>query len=94
MPDNGTAPGPGHNSAAADKGIAAQRLKSFVERIERLINDKENVATDIKEVFSEAKSAGYDVKVMRQAIKLRKMDASDRQEQESLLQVYMDAIGF
>lgn len=90
--DCGAKGGAGHNSG--DKGISAQRLKSLIERIERLLVDKENIATDVKEVFAEAKSQGYDPKIMRQVVKLRKMDASDRQEQESLLQVYMDAVGY
>lgn len=81
----------GHNSG--DKSISAKRLKSFIERIERLIVDKENVAADVREVFAEAKSAGYDPKIMRQVVKLRKLDPADRQEQESLLQVYLDAVG-
>lgn len=88
--ENASGPGPGHNS----KGISAQRLKSFVERIERLTNDKENVASDIKEAYGESKSSGFDPKIIRKLIKLRKMDASDRQEEESLLQVYVDAVGF
>lgn len=87
-------PGVGHNSGAqTDKGISAQRLKSFIERIERLVVDKENIATDIKEVFSEAKAAGFDTKIMRQVVKLRKMDKADRQENEELLRVYLDAVG-
>lgn len=85
--------GPGHNSDANDKGISAQRLKSFIERAERLEADKANVATDIKEVYAEAKALGFDPKIMRKVVKLRKMDAADRQEEESLLQVYWDAVG-
>lgn len=81
----------GHNSK---KDASAARLKMFIERIERLINDKENIAVDIREVFSEAKSSGYDPKIMRQVVKLRKMDASDREENESLLQTYLDAVGY
>lgn len=84
--------GVGHNSGV-DKSASAQRLKSFIERCERLQADRENVAADIREVLAEAKAAGYDPKIMRQVMKLRKMDAADRQEQESLLQVYMDAVG-
>lgn len=83
----------GHNSGDGDKGIAAGRLKSFIQRIERLEDEKKNLGTDIKEVYSEAKSGGFDVKIMRQAVKLRKLNAADRQEQEALLQVYMDALG-
>ncbi len=79
---------------ASDKGISAQRLKSFIERIERLEEERKALGADIREVYGEAKSTGYDPKIMRQVVKLRKMDASDRQEQESLLQVYLDAVGY
>ncbi len=79
---------------ASDKGISAQRLKSFIERIERLEGERAALGADIREVYGEAKSTGYDPKIMRQVVKLRKMDASDRQEQESLLQVYLDAVGY
>lgn len=78
---------------ATDKGISAQRLKSFIQRIERLEEERTALGGDLREVYSEAKSGGFDPKVMRQVIKLRKMDKSDRQEQEALLQVYLDAVG-
>jgi uncharacterized protein (UPF0335 family) len=77
----------------ADKGISAQRLKSFISRIERLEEEKKTMGADIREVYSEAKSAGYDPKIMRKVISLRKLDTAERQEQEALLQVYIDAIG-
>jgi uncharacterized protein (UPF0335 family) len=73
-------------------GIAAERLKSFVERIERLEEEKTALAADIREVFSEAKGAGFDVKTMRQIIRLRRMDQSDREEQEALLDLYRRAL--
>ena len=79
---------------AADKGISAQRLKSFIERIERLEGEKKALGSDVKEVYGEAKSSGFDPKIMRKVVALRRMDASDRQEQESLLQVYLDAVGY
>lgn len=82
--------GPGHNS---DKGIAAERLKSFVERIERLEEEKKNLGTDMKEVYSEAKGGGFDTKILRQVIRIRKMDRQDRQEQEAILMLYLEAIG-
>lgn len=85
-----TEPTVGHNS----KGIAAQRLKMFIERIERLENDRQNVVADMREVYSEAKSTGLDPKIMRKLVRLRKMDSADREEQDSLLQVYIDAVGF
>ena len=67
-----------------DGGIAAQRLKSFIERIERLEEEKAALGADVREVYSEAKGEGFDVKIMRQVIRLRKMEADDRQEQEHL----------
>ena len=74
-------------------GVAADRLKSFIERIERLEEEKAGLAADIRDVYAEAKSAGFEVKVMRQIVRLRKMDHADRQEQESLLELYKQAIG-
>jgi uncharacterized protein (UPF0335 family) len=74
-------------------GIAGERLKSFIERIERLEEEKAALAEDIREVYSEAKGNGYDVKIMRQIIRLRKLDSSDRQEQEAILDTYMAALG-
>ena len=74
-------------------GIAADRLKSFIERIERLEEEKGAIAGDIKEVYSEAKSAGFETKIMRQLVRLRKMDAQERNEQEQLLDVYKQAVG-
>lgn len=78
---------------ADDGGVAAERLKSFIERIERLEEEKAALAEDIREVYSEAKGNGYDVKIMRQVIRLRKMDSSDRQEQEAILDTYLAALG-
>lgn len=74
-------------------GIAADRLKSFIERVERLEEEKKGIQDDIKEIFAEAKGTGFDVKIIRQIIRLRKMDKSDRQEQETLLELYMQALG-
>lgn len=79
---------------AADKSISAQRLKQFITRIEKLEDEKKNLGADIREVYSEAKSAGFDVKIMRQVVKLRKMEKSDRDEMEALLEVYLDAVGY
>ncbi len=78
----------------ADKGVSAQRLKSFITRIERLEEEKKAMGADIREVYSEAKSSGFDVKIMRKVIALRRMEPNERQEQEALMQVYIDAIGF
>lgn len=73
-------------------GIATDRLRSLIERIEKLEEDKKEIATDIREVFAEAKSAGFDVKVMQAILKLRKMNAADRDEQEFLLDTYRKAL--
>jgi uncharacterized protein (UPF0335 family) len=73
--------------------ISADRLKSFVERIEKLDEEKAAIASDIRDVFSEAKGVGYDVKTMRKIISIRKMDAADRDEQDALLDVYKHALG-
>ena len=74
-------------------GIAAQRLRSFIERIERLEEEKAALAADIREVYAEAKGDGFDVKTMRQIVRLRKMESSDRAEQEALLDLYKTALG-
>jgi len=74
-------------------GIAAEQLRSFIERIERLEEDKKTIAEDIKEVFAEAKGNGFDVKIMRQILRLRKMDEADLDEQEALLDLYKRALG-
>ena len=73
-------------------GIAVDRLRSLIERIERLEEEKKAIAGDIRDIFAEAKSAGFDVKVMREILKLRKMDAADRDEKELLLETYRKAL--
>mgnify|MGYP002633391297 FL=1 len=73
-------------------GVAVDRLRSFVERIERLEEDRSNLTADIREVISEAKSAGFDAKALRQVVRLRKLDPDERQEQEHLLEVYRRAL--
>ena len=73
-------------------GIAVDRLKSLVERIERLEEEKAGIASDIKDIYAEAKGAGFDVKILRTIIKLRKMNAADRDEQDALLETYRKAI--
>ena len=73
--------------------FAKDQLKSIIERIERLEEERGALTGDIREVYAEAKSAGYDAKVMRQIVRLRKMDAADRQEQQALLETYMRAVG-
>jgi uncharacterized protein (UPF0335 family) len=74
-------------------GIAGDRLKSFIERIERLEEEKRALAEDIKEVYAEARGTGFDPKIMRQLIRIRRMDKDDLDEQESLLDVYKRALG-
>ena len=74
-------------------GVAGDQLRSYIERIERLEEEKAALTADVKEIFSEAKGTGFDVKIMRQIIRLRKLDREDRQEQEELLQLYQHAIG-
>lgn len=73
-------------------GIAGEQLRSFIERIERLEEEKKGIAEDIKEVYAGAKSVGFDTKIMRKMIAVRKMDQGERQEQESLLDVYLHAV--
>lgn len=74
-------------------GIAADRLLSIVERIERLEEEKKGIQDDIRDIFAEAKSAGFDSKAIRAVIKLRKMNAADRDEQEYLVETYRKALG-
>ena len=74
-------------------GISSDRLKSFIERIERLEEEKAALTADVREVCAEARTDGYDVKIMRQIIKLRKMDHADRAEQEEILALYKHALG-
>ncbi len=74
-------------------GIASERLQSFVERLEHLEEEKTALSADIKEVYSEAKSGGFDIKILRQIVRLRKMNTADRQEQEELLDLYKNALG-
>ena len=74
-------------------GIAADRLRSIVERIERLEEERKALASDIKDIFAEAKSAGFDVKVIRQIISIRKKEPAEVEEQETLLDLYRRALG-
>lgn len=77
----------GHNSV--DPG----RLKSLIQRVEKLMEERKAIGADISEVFAEASSAGYDAKIMRQVIRLRAMDKADREEQDALRDVYLNAVG-
>lgn len=78
---------------ATTGGIAAGKLKSFVERIERLDVEKANIASDIKDIYSEAAGSGFDRKAMREVIRLRKLEPADRSEQEELVDLYRRALG-
>lgn len=82
-------PGIGHNS----KGITGAQLKSIIERIERLENERKDLGADIREIYAESKGNGYDPKIIRMMIRLRRMNPADRAEQEALLDTYKSAIG-
>ena len=73
--------------------VAAGQLRAFIERIERLEEEKKTIADDIKEVFAEAKGTGFDTKAMRSIIRLRKKDQAERQEEDAILDLYMAALG-
>ena len=73
--------------------FAKDHLKAFVERIERLEEEKKTIADDIRDVYAEAKGNGFDVKVLRTIVRLRKQDADERREQETILETYMHALG-
>jgi uncharacterized protein (UPF0335 family) len=81
------------NNESTESKSKDDRLKSFIERIERLEEEKSNVLADIKEVYSEAKGLGYDPKIMRKILIIRKMDIEERLEQEALLDTYRNALG-
>jgi len=74
-------------------GVAVDQLKSIIGRVEKLEEEKSGISADIRDVFAEAKGNGFDVKAIRQIIKLRKMDASEREEAETMLDTYMRALG-
>lgn len=73
--------------------VAQDQLRSFVERIERLEEEKKTISDDIKDVYAEAKGNGFDTKVLRRVISLRKQDQNERQEQEAILDLYLQALG-
>ncbi len=96
--DDMTDEGPRHRVGDTDKkpevgGIAADRLLSIIERIERLEEERKALGNDIKDIYSESKSAGFDVKVIRQIISIRKKEPSEVEEQETLLDLYRRALG-
>lgn len=73
--------------------VAGDRLRSFIERVERLEEEKAAILNDTKEIYAEAKGEGYDVKILRQVVRIRKMDRAERQEQEAILELYLSALG-
>ena len=77
----------------ADGNVAADQLRLFIERIERLEEEKKGIADDVKDVYAEAKSTGYDAKTMRKVVALRKLEAHVRQEADALLETYRNALG-
>ena len=77
----------------AKSGFAAGQLRSLVERVERLEEEKAALTADIREVYAEAKGHGFDTKIMRQVVRIRKLDKADRQEQEAVLDLYLSALG-
>ncbi|HST35960.1 MAG: DUF2312 domain-containing protein [Sphingomonas sp.] len=77
----------------AEGSIAADELRLLIERIERLEEEKKAIADDVKDVYAEAKARGYDAKIMRQIVRLRKMETHDRQEMEAILDTYKAALG-
>jgi len=76
----------------AETGVAAEELKQFVERIERLEEEKKALSDDIRDVYAELKGRGFDVKAVRQIVKMRKQDHSERKEMEAILELYMQAL--
>lgn len=77
----------------APAGFAKEQLKSFVERVERLEEEKKNIADDIKDVFAEAKGNGFDTAALREILKMRKEDADKRQERDAIVELYCQALG-
>jgi uncharacterized protein (UPF0335 family) len=78
---------------ASGNGVAAAQLRSFVERIERLEEEKKGISNDIRDVYAEAKGQGYDTKVMRRVIRMRTKDATEREEEAAILDIYLHALG-
>lgn len=85
--------GIGHNSGTDSHGVARDQLRAFIERIERLEEEKKTIADDIKDVYGEAKGTGFDTKILRKVIAIRKQDKEERMEQEAILDTYLQALG-
>lgn len=81
------------NSGSDAHGVARDQLRSFIERIERLEEEKKTVADDIKDVYGEAKGTGFDTKILKKVISIRKQDKDERMEQEAILDTYLAALG-
>lgn len=77
----------------SSEGVAQDQLRAFVERIERMEEEKKSITDDIKEVYAEAKGNGFDTKVLRQVVRIRKQDRAERLEQEAILELYLAALG-
>lgn len=84
---------PERHEISASDGVAADELKQFIERIERLEEEKAGISADIKDVFQELKGRGFDVKAVRSLLRIRKKDQAERQEEEAILELYMQALG-
>lgn len=81
------------NSGREGSNVAADQLRAFIERVERINEEKQALADDTKEIFAEAKACGFDTKAIRKIIALRKLDEADRQEQQAVLDTYLHALG-
>ncbi|SFI05200.1 DUF2312 domain-containing protein [Methylobacterium brachiatum] len=84
------APGPGHNS---DDSVAADELKQFIERLERLEEEKAGIAGDIKEVFAELKGRGFNAKALRTILRMRRRDYAEQKEEQAIVELYCQALG-
>ncbi len=80
-------------ATVSPESVAQDQLRAFIERIERMEEEKKAISDDIKEIYAEAKGNGFDIKVLRQIIRIRKQDHAERMEQEALLELYMAALG-
>jgi uncharacterized protein (UPF0335 family) len=78
---------------SVEDSVAQDQLRAFIERVERLESEKSDISLDIAEIYREAKGNGFDTKIMKRVVRLRKMDANERMEQEAILELYMSALG-
>lgn len=81
------------SEASIGHNVAKEKIKAIIERVERLEDEKKGIADDIKDIYSEAKGNGFDVKALRTIVRMRKQDADERAEQEAILEAYMHALG-